>query len=284
MFQTCDTCGVEVNPAKTIGPSTCIEFLGILIDSEAMELRMSESQLSAIKTELQSWLGRKTGKKRELLSLIGKLVFLSRVIQPGRIFLRRLITMSMKGKQLFHKIRLSSDAKDDILWWLSCADAWNSKSVFLNDFWSSSGDLQMYTDASGTGIGGVLGTYWYLDYLSPAEQTKSIAWRELLAVVVACRTWGSLLTGLRIQLFCDNESVVSIVNSGSSKCGEIMALVRSLFFIAVKFNFDIRLRHVSGVLNIDADLLSRGRLDEFLKLRGGRCAAAPTTASRDFGV
>ena len=142
----------------------------------------------------------------------------------------------------------------------------------------------MYTDASGCGIGGVCRTLWYLDYLTPVEQSRSIAWRELLAVVVACRSWGSLLKGRRLLLFCDNESVVTIVNMETSKCPLKMTLVRSLFFIAVNINFDIRLKHVAGVENIVADLLSRGRLDAFLEQNSGHCAAAPTIASCNFGV
>jgi hypothetical protein len=212
------------------------------------------------------------------------LVFLARVIQPGRVFLRRLITLSTKGKQLFHKIRLNDDAKNDILWWITCVDSWNSKSIFLDELWSTSVDMHMYTDASGRGIGGVCGDLWFLDYLTPAEQSRSIAWRDLLAVVVACRSWGDFLTGRRLLLFCDNESVVSIVNSGDSKCPLVMTLVRSLFYIAVKFNFDIRLQHVAGVDNTAADLLSRGELSQFLSKFGASSAPTPTRPSRDFAV
>ena len=41
-----------------------------------------------------------------------------------------------------------------------------------------------------------------------------------------------------------------------------MVLIRALYFIASKANFECRLLHVPGVLNVAADLLSR---DEHLK-------------------
>ena len=122
MLNTCYDSGIEINPAKTIRPTTEIEFLGIIVDSKKMELRISESRIRAIKQELCQWIGRKTGQKRAILSLIGKLSFLSRVIQPGRTFLRRLITLSMRGKQLHHKLKLNNDARSDVLWWLNCMD------------------------------------------------------------------------------------------------------------------------------------------------------------------
>jgi hypothetical protein len=197
------------------------------------------------------------------LSLIGKLVFLTRVIRPGRIFLRRLITLSTRGKKLFHKLKLSVEARNDILWWIKCAASWNGRSVFYEDGWLTNVDLNMYTDASGLGIGAVFGDRWMYSAFTPTEAARSIAWRELFAVVVACATWGRLLTGRRLLLFCDNTSVVSIVNTGTSRCQLVMQLVRQLFDIAVYWDFDVRLKHVPGVQNIAADLLSRLQIDNF---------------------
>jgi hypothetical protein len=110
----------------------------------------------------------------------------------------------------------------------------------------------------------------------------SIAWRELFAVVVACRIWGDHFTGRRLMFFCDNQSVVAIVNSGTSKCPQVMCLVRSLFYIAVKFNFDIKLVHVPGIDNRAADMLSRDSVNNFLSEFGDSYVNEPTPASRDF--
>jgi hypothetical protein len=263
MLDTCSTLGVTVNPRKIVGPATVIEFLGIIIDSELMELRVSPERVSAIKNELHGWLGKKTGTKRELLSLIGKLVFISRVIQPGKTFLRRLITLSMRARQLNHKLKLNNMARADITWWIECIDGWNAKSVFLDDLWTHSADVGLYTDASGFGVGGVFRDRWFAQPLTAAQQVLSIAWKELYAVLVACRAWGGHFAGLRILLHCDNQSVVSIVNSGTSKCGLIMQLVRELIGVAVYNNFDLKLIHVPGIDNVAADLLSRGKLDLF---------------------
>ena len=282
MLDTCTRCGVEVNPSKTILPTTVIEFLGIIIDSVKMELRMSEARLLAIKTELRWWLGRRTGAKRSLLSLIGKLSFLSRIIQPGRTFLRRIITLSMRGKQLHHKMKLNSSARGDVTWWLHCVDNWNRKSVFLDDAWTPSPDFCLYTDASGVGIGGVFRNQWYSERLRPAERLRSIAWRELFAVVVACRIWGHLFIGRRMLFYCDNQSVVEIVNSGSSKCQLVMCLVRSLYYLAVRFNFDIKLRHVPGLDNKAADWLSRDAVSDFLEHYGDSYVRERSLVSRDF--
>ena len=282
MLNTCAELGVVVNPRKIVGPSTVLEFLGIIIDSELMELRVSSERLDAIKKELLWWLGRKTGTKRALLSLIGKLVFISRVIQPGRTFLRRLITLSMRAKQLQHKVKLNAQARADVLWWLSCVDRWTGKSVFLDDLWTASADIGLYTDASGTGVGGVFHDLWFAHPLTQSQRDRSIAWKELYAVLAACRLWGSHFIGRRIWLHCDNQSVVSIVNSGTSKCDQVMLLVRALVGTAVSCNFDLKLVHVPGVSNVAADLLSRGKIDQFHSLFTICRVDATSLPSQDF--
>jgi hypothetical protein len=148
----------------------------------------------------------------------------------------------MRGKQLFHKLKMNSMARADIVWWLTCMDSWNRRSVFLDEAWITSLDCCLYTDASGSGIGGVFMNSWYSEELSQLERTRSIAWRELFAVVMACRIWGALLRGRRILIYCDNQSVVAIVNSGTSKCPLVMHLIRALYSIAVDHNFDVKLR------------------------------------------
>ena len=73
---------------------------------------------------------------------------------------------------------------------------------------------------------------------------------------------------------CDNISVVFCVNSGSSKCCDLICLVRDLFFVCAFFCIDIRLFHVPGVQNIGPDMLSRGRVSEFRALFSDACQSA----------
>ena len=84
--------------------------------------------------------------------------------------------------------------------------------------------------------------------------------------MVACNTWGHELSAKKVMFHCDNISVVYAVNAGTSKCNHLMGLIRDLYFVAAKGNFDVRLQHVPGVLNIAADLLSRGRINRYLTL------------------
>ena len=80
-----------MQPLQIAKPSMCLEMLGIVIDNKLMELRISDERLHDIKREVNLWVCKKSCTKRQLLSLIGKLEFICKVVRHGRTFLRRLI-------------------------------------------------------------------------------------------------------------------------------------------------------------------------------------------------
>ena len=53
MHYTCDTAGAPVEEQKSEGPATTLPFLGIEIDSIAMELRLPGDKLSQLKQILR---------------------------------------------------------------------------------------------------------------------------------------------------------------------------------------------------------------------------------------
>ena len=73
MHAACDQMGLPVEPEKDEGPSTALPFLGIELDSMAMEICLQPDKLTRLQKELAAWKDRKKCKKRELLSLIGLL-------------------------------------------------------------------------------------------------------------------------------------------------------------------------------------------------------------------
>ena len=64
----------------------------------------------------------------------------------------------------------------------------------------------------------------------------SIEWQDLFLIVVACTLWFPHFSGKRIQVWCDNELVVVIINSGHSKTPRIMDLLRFLVLLSMKHN------------------------------------------------
>jgi hypothetical protein len=63
---------------------------------------------------------------------------------------------------------------------------------------------------------------------------------------------------------CDNTAAVAVVNSRTSRDGDMMHLLRCLFFIEAKYDFMLVALHIPGVLNDLADDISRNRAVSFL--------------------
>ena len=139
MLCACDKTGFEVNPDKVIQPTTEIEYLGIVIDSYNMILKISDDRLYETMDELYKWNIRKSCSKRELLSLIGKLSFICRVVKSGRNFMRRMIDLSKSVKYLHFRIKLNSCFRADLNWWRAFLPYWNGVSMMHREV-----DTQLY--------------------------------------------------------------------------------------------------------------------------------------------
>ena len=73
--------GIPVASEKTIPPTTCLPFLGIIIDSSDMTMCVTEEKVVEITNLLHFWNGRRKCTKTELLSFTGKLSVICRVVR-----------------------------------------------------------------------------------------------------------------------------------------------------------------------------------------------------------
>jgi len=69
----CRQLGIPLALEKVSGPTKLLAFLGIVIDTVRMEVRLPEDKLARIKMLLVTWLTKKNATKRETLSLVGHL-------------------------------------------------------------------------------------------------------------------------------------------------------------------------------------------------------------------
>ena len=264
---TMDYLDIPVAHDKTVPPTTILVFLGIEIDAIAQVLRLPRVKLDELLFELDKWSTMKKCTKRELLSLIGVLSFAAKVVKSGRTFLRRLIDLSTVVSGLGHHISLNRQARADIFWWQEFLPSWNGVEFFQEGI-STSFDLWFFTDASDVGMGGVLGNNWFSVGWPRGFSADccSTNFQEIFAIFTAVTIWGSELCNKQILIYCDNETVVTVVNSGTCKNNRIMDVVRGIFFVCAKNNISLFAEHVPGVENEMADALSRLQVERFARL------------------
>ena len=259
--EVCHNLGIPLALEKLEGPSQCLTFLGITLDTQLMEARLPSDKLLRIRNQLSAWLTRKRATKREILSLVGLLQHACKVVRPGRSFVSRMYSTAAKLKQLSHYTRLNKDFRSDLHWWHAFVTIWNGTSFLHAPSHQANFDCTIQTDASGSwGCGAFFYPHWF-QYAWPAEWAPiNIMAKELVPIIISCAVWAPLLAHKQTQFQCDNQSLVSAINKGSSKDNMVMHLLRCLWFITASFDIDITATHLPGI----HDMLSRDQGKEFL--------------------
>lgn len=263
---------VPIAPHKTVGPTTELEYLGITLDTNKMEARLPADKLERLMGLVRRFLSKRTCVKRQALSLLGHLTFACRVVIPGRSFISRLLEATRGAKELHHFVTLNQECRKDLLMWHTFLNDWNGVSLFLDNAHTEAPDICLFTDASGTiGYGGYFQGEWFQgtwpkDLESHVEGEASMAFKELVPVVIAATIWGKSWSRKRILFWCDNQATVAILNKGRSRCPDIMRLMRHLALTAAKCSFAFSARYITSQDNNIADSLSRFQNARFRKL------------------
>lgn len=266
----CNELGLTVNTKKN-ARGHVTQFLGIELDTQAMEARLPPEKLAKARAQILAVLSRSSVSHKDLQSIIGLLSFASRVVIPGRAFLRRLCD-ALRHDVAYH--HLSSAMRADLEWWHHFLTSWNG--IQLLRFPHDRPCFYMWTDASSTrGLGGYL-----LDHPSqppaidrlfasrvPTRHAVKgdIQFREMLAVKFAVKRWLSLLAGSHIVIRCDNAAVVSGLKK-SSIHGPAMSPLRQLTLLFAMHDIIVSAIWIPTRANELADLLSRFRFGKVADL------------------
>ena len=141
----------------------------------------------------------------------------------------------------------------------------------FNKFWTAD-EVDVYSDASKNpdlGMGGVCGKSWMFKQWERhfiIEEDPSIEYLELYALLSTVINWIHRFRNKRIIIFCDNMSVVYMVNNTSLKCKNCMVLIRKLVLTSMIYNVRIYARYVSTRENTRADMLSRLKIMAFKQM------------------
>ena len=268
-LDVCDSIGFPVSMEKTYWAATKLSFLGLLIDTINQCVCIPIDKVSKAVLLIESIITKKSKKitLNQLQKVCGFLNFLGRCVIPGRAFTRRLYAYIAKDKlKPHHHI---TEMKEDLTMWLTFLQ---HPMIFCRPFLDFSkfivaSEINMYSDASSKiGMGALCGTSWmYQKWNSQfiLKYKPSIEYLELYAVTAAVLSWIHRFKSSRIILFCDNKSVVDMINVTSTSCKNCMVLIRLIVLKGLVENVRIFAKHVEGTKNCLADSLSRLKIKHF---------------------
>ena len=272
-LEICGEINFPVSLEKTVRATTCITFLGFLLNTVTQTVSVPIEKIQKAKIWINYFLNKKKVTVHQAQKLCGFLNFLCRAIVPGRAFTRRLYTIagSSKMKPHYH-VNVKSEHKMDLKVWSVFVE---HPSIFSRPFMDfnellTADQIMFYTDASGKkGMGGLCDSSWMIlpwskDYLQKYEPT--IQYLELFAVTAAILAWIHRFKNRRVVIFCDNKNVVSSLNLGTTSCRQCMVLVRIITLHCMIHNVRVFGEYVETKKNGLADHLSRLRVNDFFAL------------------
>ena len=196
--------GFVINLEKScFQPTQQLEFLGFVVNTLDMTLLLPDCKVEAIKSHCSKMLLHHEVSVRELSQLIGKLTASIQAIFPAPLHYRHLQDLKHKALARFGHFdattALSTEAKDELQWWLAHLNAWNGRALVR-----PSPDVIIETDASRTGWGAVCqgettGGLW-----SQMEKKLHINCLELLAGSFAVKSFTKDRLCVHVRLRMDN--------------------------------------------------------------------------------
>ena len=234
-----------------------MKFLGVEFDSITMSMRVDEGKRQEITTLVKKWAKKTVATKQELQSILGKLMWVSKVVRFSRCFVARIIA-TLKGlKFQKQKVTLSEGIKKDFLWWSEFLPVFNGVELLIPNtvFCSVLGDATLH----GGGSWNEREKEYFSREFPPHLRDPKIYihLKEFFIAIIATKLWGHLWEGKRVAMYCDNEAVVKTMVYQKPQDTELQKCLREMLFYVCKFRFQPVFLRVSTVDNDIADFIRR---------------------------
>lgn len=256
--------GFRPNEKKSeLEPSQRFTFLGMDFDTVRMTVAPSQERLRRLHRALTHLACRQSASARSLASLLGQMESLAPLLPLGRLWKR---PFQRELRDRFLQVGRNWDAQIPLFgWFLSLTAQWRDQA------WLSSRvpvhapvqDVTLYTDASGEeGWGGHLDLFplqaegrWSL---TDHALLPHINLKEMEGVRLCLLQFLPVLKDRTVRLFTDNMSVSAYINKQGGIHSDSLSLAAEQLLLWCQVRgICLFAKHLSGKLNVLADLLSR---------------------------
>ena len=250
--------GFVVHPEKSVlKPTQEIEFLGFIINSLTMSVRLSASKSTKVQTACQNLLDSKHITIRDMAHVIGLLVSSLPAVQFGELYYRKLeVNKSNALRQnkgdFDATMTLASGSKSELLWWIKNLHH-SHRSLVI-----SKPDLVLTTDASLLGWGAVFDKQETGGQWSSVENKFHINYLEMKAILLGLQSLCNNAHDTHICVQSDNTTAVSYINAmGGVKSENCHDMALQIWEWCISKQIWLSARHIPGSHNIQADTASR---------------------------
>jgi len=258
ILEVFDDFGFIVHPEKSVFlPQQSMEYLGFILNTVDMTIQLTKAKKDNISTLCQKYLTVDTVSIRSVARLLGKMTSSFPGVQYGKLNYRALEREKIKALRVnkgnFEAgMELSAEARNNVQWWLDNIQHSCCSLISTNP------NVVLTTDASKSGWGAVFGKTKTGGLFTTDETNLHINVLELKAVYFGLSSLCKEVKNMHIKLLIDNTTAVQTINNmGSCKSESCNNIVLEIWNWAICRNNNLTATHIPGILNTEADLLSR---------------------------
>ena len=259
-----DSLGLTVHPDKSvIIPAQSMEFIGFLINSVDMTVRLTARKSKEIVELCQSLLCRDIVTIREFSQLIGKLVAAEPGVMYAPIYYKTLEIQ--KDEALKYSkgdfdvyMALSNQSKQCLQWWVKNVES-SFKPISV-----PKPDRKIESDSSGFAYGArdVTNGQDISGAWTEEEKEHHINYLELKAAFLALKGLCAHVRNEHIHLYLDNTTAIKYLSKMGGRKPVLNDLTREVWIWCAERNIMLTVFHIAGERNVHADRLSRQKVNK----------------------
>lgn len=241
-----------------------LKIIGFWVDICSGSISLSPDSIDSMITSINEFLAQPKPPLQNWQHLAAYLNWALNVLPWARPALTELYR-KMSSKTIRYKgIPLNAEVKQDLNWFVNVAKECIGIRFVNAQLWSDfEADFVGWTDACDLGLAFVYAGNGYV-YQLKTTSGVDIFFRELLAIFCLIHHVASFKTPPhRILIHSDSMNCVAVLNSLAASQSSHNALLLAIADIVLRTGIDVRVKHISGVDNTMADLLSRLLFDDF---------------------
>ena len=123
--------GFDISQKKIVTPSTKVTCLGVDIDTVNFTGSITNDKITEITDLCCTWSKKKWCTKRELQSLLGKLLYITKCVKLSHFFLNRMLEV-LRSSQKGEKIHLTQEFHRDLNWFTNFIPKFNGTAFFVH--------------------------------------------------------------------------------------------------------------------------------------------------------
>ena len=250
--------GWIINQEKSeLNPTQVFSFVGYEYHLDSALVKPTQERWLKLQDFILQLKSKHVLTARCLMSLIGLLASMEKMIPEGRLHMRPFqshLKEHWKFPQPLDSLLPWTEAISAHLdWWQNPANVMKG-----SDLHPKYHSIQLFTDTSNEGWCAHLEQSSTQGLRSPQEKGLHMNVLELKAVFLALRRFKDQCQDQTVLVATDNSTVVAYINKqGATHSAEMCALLWRIMTWCHHSHITLKARHIPGCLNVMADLLSR---------------------------